>query len=549
MPQTAIGVVGSDNQTPLYQPDGRWNTWSIHEIYLGQEGLNKYVPKVNDYVVEPESGNMFKVANLSNVTFIPELVPVEITKQVRVEEITSASPGSYRLYYDKSVFPFTLAPDGLLHIFGSSSSFARIYQGAVIDPTKIISRRYNNSGVFIGHDIPLELVAYRSMDNYAIKSVPTCNTDKTLQDGEVCTIVVYDSDAKLKSKTVCIVDESTFVAQAYSEQKYITNIFLKSAFIQDTGSTDITYPVNLPTQSFNPIGVVQYNDGSQIEYPVDGTKFSLHGLSQFVSTIIGHRVPLVLNYRMDSTETGLATVETNGHFITRPYSLMVSSPNTSYNAKLYVYPVWVDGASGYRLSAFLTNLDRNILIDATNHIALSGNSPSFNPTAYGVTQRLILSIDLANISGVFNHFLHVQTVDIILRAPASDTAAQNLWEVASQVPSPGAYYGTNLRATIDAPTRMKVSVHNNLPTVQEFVNKLYNPTNSLFNPTTETSPLQPTHIEVTHLTESVVVPLVDYASPIQFTHEVTYLSNVTVGFFRQSTNGYLKLSVAALTVR
>lgn len=252
---------------------------------------------------------------------------------------------------------------------------------------------------------------------------------------------------------------------------------------------------------------------------------------------------------MDSTESGLATVTASGHYITRPYSMLVSSPNTSYNAKLYVYPVWVDNANGYVLSAYLTNLDRNILIDVSNKIALAGNSPSFNPTAYGVTQRLILSVDLANASGVFNHFLHVQTVDIILRAPASDNAVQNIWEAASQVPSPGAYYGTNLRATIDPATRRKVSIGNSFSTAAEFLSKVYAPTNALFNPATETSPLAPTHLEVTHQTESVVIPIPNFASPIQFSHDVPYLTNVTVAFLRQTTSGYLKLSVAALTVR
>lgn len=549
MSQTAIGVVGQDGYTPIYQPDGRWALWSIHEIYLGAEGLNRYVPKVGDWVVEPESGDMYKVATLSEVTFIPELVPVEVKKQVTVEEITSESASTFRIYFDKSVLPYTLSVDGFLRVNGMSCSFARIYRGYLIDPTKIISRRYNNSGVFVGHDIPLELVKFQSADNYAVKSIPTCNTDQDLPTGEVCTVVVYDSNGKFKAKTTCIVEETTFVAQAYAEQRYITEIFIKSAFISDTTSNTIQYPVNLPVQSFNPIGVVQYNDGSQVEYPVDGTKFSLYGMEQFVSTIIGHRVPLVLKYRMDSTEAGLASVTMEGHDIVRPYSLMVSSSNTSYNAKLYVYPVWVDSANGYRLSAYLTNLDRNICLDVTNHIALSGNSPSFNPTAYGITQRLIFSIDLANVSGVFNHFLHVQTVDIVLRAPANDSAVANIWEVACQVPSPGAYYGTNLRATIDPPTRKKLSIHNNLASVNDFITKVYNPTNALFNPETETGSLTPTHLRVGHLAEEITIPITDYANAIQFTNEISYFQNVTVTFLRQTTTGFLQLSVAALTVR
>lgn len=549
MSNTAIGVVGSDSYTPLYQPDARWTIWSIHDIYMGAEGLNKFIPKVGDYVIEPESGNMFKVADLSLLTFIPELVPVELRKEVTVDEIRATSTGSHRIYFDKSVSPYTLAVDGLLRVHGSSASYARIYRGQFIDPTKIISRRFNNSGVFIGHDIPLELVAFNSHDNYAIKSVPTCSTDQDLPDGEVCTVVIFDSNSKVLSRTTCLLEETTFVAQAYAEQKYITQIFLKSAFITDTTANNIAYPVNLPTQAFNPIGVVQYNDGSQIEYPVDGDKFSLYGLDQFVSTIIGHRIPLVLKYRMDANESGLASVQTDHHYITRPYSMVVSSPNTSYNAKLYVYPEWVDAVNGYRLTGYLTNLDRNIMLEVTNYLSLASNSPSFNPTGYGLTQRLMFSIDLANVSGVFNHFQHIQTVDIILRAPAADAAIQNIWEAASQVPSPGSYYGTNLRAITDPATRKKLSIGNNIATVDDFLTKVYNPTNPLFNPTTETSAPKPTHMEVSHLGESVVVPMTDYTAPIQFTNEILHLRNIQVVFMRQTPQGFLKLAMAVMTVR
>ncbi|MBF6682381.1 hypothetical protein, partial [Acinetobacter baumannii] len=77
-------------------------------------------------------------------------------------------------------------------------------------------------------------------------------------------------------------------------------------FVENSRTNDINYPVNLPVPSFNPIAVVQYNDGSQVEYPVNGDKFSLFGLEQFPSTIIGHSVPLVLSYRLDPNEAALA---------------------------------------------------------------------------------------------------------------------------------------------------------------------------------------------------------------------------------------------------
>lgn len=549
MTDSAIGIVGVDGATPRYDPFGKWQMWSIHEIYTGDLGQNKFIPKVNDYVIEPETGITYVVTDLNNVTFIPELKPVTIKQSISIDEVLSSTHDNYRIYYDKSITPFTLSVDGFMRIYSSTATIARIYKGSFIDPTKIISRRYDNSGNFIGHDIPLEVVSYNSHDNYAVKSIPSCNTNVELQDGETCIVVVFDSNGKVLTKATCLVEETTYVAQAYAEQKYITNIFLKSVFIDTAQSTDINYPVNLPIPSFNPIGVVQYNDGSQIEYPVDGNKFKLYGLDQFVSTIIGHKVPLVLSYRMDSNESALASVDSDNHYVTRPYNLVVSNPNRSYNVKLFVYPVWVDGINGYTYKAFLMNLDRNILYDVTNKLSLTTNSPSFNPLAYGITQRITFSLDLADVSGIYNHFLHVQTVDIVLRGPATDNSLTNIWEVSSQVPTTVPYYGTNLKATRDPATNAKIEIHNNIQTVQEFIAKLYRTTIPLYNPITELEAPEPTHIEVRYLNETILQPIANFKEIFMFSTPIPQYSNVEVIFYKEVLSGYLKLSIASLTVR
>jgi len=43
----AIGVVGVDGITPIYAADARFAIWSIEEIYRGELGLNKHIPKLN----------------------------------------------------------------------------------------------------------------------------------------------------------------------------------------------------------------------------------------------------------------------------------------------------------------------------------------------------------------------------------------------------------------------------------------------------------------------------------------------------------------------
>jgi hypothetical protein len=546
---TAIGIVGTDGYTPIYNPDGRWEVWNINEIYMGGVGQNKFIPKVNDWVVDPAAGSVFIVTDLNNVTLVPELATVNLNQTTIIDEIIVSTNDNYRIYYDKSTTPYTLAVDSFARIYSNSATTARIYRGEFIDNTKIISRRYDNSGNFLGHDIPLSLVAYNSHDNYSVKWIPTCNTTAELNDGEPCLVVVFNATGKVLGKIRCIVDETTYVAPSYAEHKYITNIFLKSAFIDITNPETIEFPVNLPLASFNPIGVVQYNDGTQVEYPVDGTKFTLYGLDSFISTIIGHRVPLVLSYKMAPTESALATVTSDNYFVTKPYTLVVSNPNTSYNVKLFIYPEWLDTLNGYRLKAYLMNLDRNILFDVTSAIYPAVSSPAFNPVGYGNIQRLTFNINLQNVSPIFNYFIHSQTVDIILRGPATDDSNPNLWEVATQIPSTVGLYGTSLRAQLIGVTNNIINISNGYTTVEQFLNNTYYKSAPIINPITETTPIVPTHMEVKYINETIRVPIEQFNNNIVFTNNLTRLKNVEVVFLKQTPLGMLNLSIVSMTIR
>lgn len=545
----AIGVVGEDGYTPIYQPDARWEMWSLHDIYRGGTGKNKFIPKVDDYVVEPESGLMYVVVSIDQVTMIPELALVTIKQSFANDELLSTTADNYRVYYDKSVKPYTLTVDGFMHTYSTTASFARIYRGTDIDPTKIISRRFDNNGNFVGHDIPMVMVSFNSHDNFGVKSVPGCNCEVELVDGEPCTVVVFDSNSKVVTKANCIIEETTFVAQAYAEQKYITQIFLKSVFIDATQHDIINFPVNLPVKSFNPIAVVQYNDGSQVEYPIDGDKFNLYGLDQFTSTILGHKVPLVLSYKMDANEAALANVNNDGFVVTRPYTLVVSQANRSYNVKMFVYPQWVDDVTGYTYKVYMTNLDRNVLYDITSVVSLGHNSPTFIPNAYGITQRLTFTVDLASVNSSFRSFVHVQTVDIVLRGRATDTSLPNIWEVGTQVPTDRPYYGTNLRATLHPATRRKLNIGNNLETLEDFLDKVYWATLPQFDPSTELEAPTPTHMEVRYLNKTVFVKVEDYKEDVLFDVDIPNYSTVEVIFYKETVGGYLKLSIASMTVR
>ena len=544
-----VGIIGTDGYAPILSPE-KWTMWSMHEIYLGHEGLNKFIPRVSHYIIEPDTGNTYKVEYLNEVTYIPSLVPIVIKQTIDINEIISSTNDNFRVYYDKSISPYSLAVDGLVRIYSNTATHARIYRGNNIDANEVISKRYDNNGNLIGMDVPLTMVAFNSHDNYAIKSIPTCNTTAELLDGEPCSVVVFDSNGKVVSRVNCIVEETTYIAPAFAEQKFITEIFLKTPFIEVGEPEIINYPVNLPMDSFHPIGVVQYNDGSQVEYPVDGDKFRLYGIESFVSTIIGHNIPLVLSYRMDSNEAALTNVHTlAGRYVTRDFKLKVSNPNTSYNVKLYIYPVWVDRVNGYRLKAYLMNLDRNVLFDVTQLITLSTNSAPFNPLLYNIIQRVSFNIDLNNVSSIYNSFIYTQTIDIVLRGHADESTINNIWEVKTQIPTATGFYGTNIIAVRNNTSHNKITISNNLNTVEDFLASTYRKIDPLSNPITETQAPDPTHIEVRYNNESKIIPIGSFKDVITFTSNVTRFDTIDIVFLRNVLSNYLKLGVLSMIVR
>jgi hypothetical protein len=408
---------------------------------------------------------------------------------------------------------------------------------------------YDNNGNFIGNDVALEMVQFNSHDNYATKVIKTCNTNMDLQDGEILTIVVLGSGGRVLSKRGVIVENTTFVARAFNEQKYITNIFLRSPFVSMVDPNIINYPVNLPISSFNPIAVVQYNDASQVEWPVDGTKFEIEGLTPFVSTIIGHKVPLVLRYKLDPTEATVAGLTSDYVYITKPYELVVSEPNTSYNVQLNVFPVWSNATASYVLKAYLTNLDRNICFDVTSFLTIATNSPAFNPTLYGITQRITFRVNLRDVSSLYNYFIYTQVTDIVLRAPVPDTSHPTPWEVGIRVPSTIPNYGENNIATRNPTHPEKLRLHSGGLDLDTWLNHIYIRSQPLLNPLSETSPMTPSHMKIIYNGNEVIVPVTQYNTDITMPVNVNLYESVTVIFMKQISTGYLILSAAMLSIR
>lgn len=556
---------GIDGITPLYEPEKGFKFHSKFNVYMGQEGKNMIVPNPDDIVIHPHTGVMERVVRIDQQTYIPELSKINRDDDKSLTEIIASTDNNYRIYYDADQEPPTLTVDTFFRTYSDESVTARIFRGTNPDNDKVISQVFNNSGEFIGNDIRLVLAEeHDPSKNRTIKSIPSCNTNTPLRDGEACLIVIYGSDGRVTGKAIALIEGTSYIRETWNLQKQIENISIRSVFLDNGDKTTIRYPITLPIDSYFPIGVVHYTDGTTTEMIVDGTKFSLLGkdkvrvgggagdvISSFSPTSIGHRVPLVLTYKMDAGESTTMLTSYDRHTIPVPYTLVVSDANRSYNVQLYAYPEWVGVNSGYRLRVFLLNLDRDISYEVTDLISVTTNSAVFNPMAYGSVQRLDLSIDLANVSKLYKSFIHTQIVSIILRGRA-DAVLDTIWEVASEYPTESGLYGEKLKAKPLNTEQTSISINSGITNLEEFLARVYYATKPITDPINDAKglPPTPTHIGIKAIgQDEVIIDLLDFMKPVNFPRAVVKYSNVELHFYKDVVNKYLKLGVSCITIR
>lgn len=447
----------SDGIVPVYNPDQRWTTWALQDLYLGTVGSNKYVGKVNDYVVDYTTDEQWIISALDPTTYVPTLSPIRrIVSPADIDTtdlLYADGPGipgeTYRAYIDKSVVPYKLTLDQRSRVYSVLSKYAKIFQGSKLTGTdKVVSAYYDASGNFLGENIPLVLVSQATGVNYAVKTVPTCYTKFDLSPGEILTAVLYDDAGGVVSTRQYLVTESTFIRSTDAQAKYITGVTIDSPFLSESNPNLIEYPLNVPLAGFNLFGIVNYSDGSKLRMPIDGTKFSLMGFQQYVATVVGQKFKFTVKYTLSPDEIvytagGLPTTD---KFVAQTYEARTLNVDGSYTLKLYCVPVWMSDVNQYRLEWYLYNLDRTISINVTPYIKYATNLPGFQPAAYGVNQQVQVSVNLNDVNGVYKKFVFTQTLSITLYRQATDHSG-NPW-VISYEPGQDPPYGKNVVAKV-----------------------------------------------------------------------------------------------------
>jgi len=548
-------IAGIDGIVPIYQPNLRWSTWALNEIYLGQEGQDRYVPNVKDYVVNTDTDQRWKVVAVDPTTLIPtldEIIPENVGAFSDYDILLGVGPGTqsdtYRVYLDKSVMPHTLSVDARLKVAGSMVTKAMIFKGSELSGTsKVISALYDQTGTLLGQAIPLELVAMEGNNNISVKTVPVCHTLEELPDGEVVTAVFYSDNGRVVSKRQLLIENTAFIRNTDASVKYIIGISLESPFLSHSDNRLIQYPLNVPLNGLGLIGVVQYSDGSKIRLPVDGTKFSIFGFEGYLSSIIGQKFNLVLKYSLSVGEVVYGSNVADGQFITQKYKATTVKADGAYTVKLYGYPVWVDAINGYVLEWFMYDLNRNNFYRVTPYVKFNTNTRAFNPTLYGINQQLSVSINLKDVNGSFTPYIHAQIINISLMGPGTERTTN--WTVGF-TPNQDPQYGQNNFAatTFINQNLWKVKLDSGYVSLASWLEHLYYNTLPLSDSSKEAVPPAPNYFTIVVGNDRLEFPISQWNQELTISDAVPDNTTLFISFFLRTPDNDIHLSIAGLPI-
>lgn len=545
----------SDNSVivPIKDPDRGFRTWHIDEIYDGQ-GPGRYVPNVDDMVWSWVQG-AYRVTDVDYTTCHSTLAKYEPPKDPEVvgedDVLLGGGPGfqseSYRVYVDDSVTPHTLAVDARCRIYNPTVTGYKLFKGNDYGSDgKVISRRYDQNGTYLGELLPLEPLNDEEDGSLVGLSPAVGYTIDSLEDGEPVTAVFYNPEGSAVSIARLLVKKTAFIRQAYANQKYITGIRIESPFISDADPKTLEYPINMPVQALAMMGVVTYSDGGSKRIPIDGEKFILHGLDTFIPTILGQKIPLVLTYRLSAGEAAYDAQNGAVTHVSESYHAKTVEVDGAYSVKLFVYPTWIDSANGYRLEYFLYNLDREEVYDATPFVRLATNSPSYNPTLYGQVQNLTLSVNLNEVNGQFSSYRHVQTVGVTLREEGDIDAAN--WEIQYTPNQEPIFGGVGMAAHFEFVNteyhRLDISLE--AGSKEDWLSKIYEPTQPLYNPRIEAEPPRPTHFKLYFNNRRIEYTIDQWDAELEVPNDLSEGETLYVEFIKRTAQTDLQLAIAGL---
>lgn len=540
---------------PVFSPNQGYRQWLMSEIFTGPNGSGNMVPNVDDTILDYTRG-ILRVITSDPTTGLSTWVDWKVPTSGefdREDILLGIGPGPdyemARCYINQSVTPHTLAINTHLHTYGSRTKYCKVFLGTDITSAnaRVISAMYNQSGQYVSENIPMVLAEHNEATNYTKQAPAVGYTNDKLKDGEVVTIVFYNDLAGVVGYNKLIVANTQFIRKAEASQLYITDISLESPFLADSEANTIYAPLNLPVEALTLTGRVHYSNGSTIDVPINKGKMQLYGLDNYIATIIGQPAPLSLIYNLDSNEASLNVLGDVTKHIEKKYMIRTTDVVGAYSVKLFVIPKWVNPATGWRLEYILYNLDRGDFYYATPYVEAGINSAVYDPLLYGVSQNLVVAVDLNKVDPRLKPFRHVQSFKIALmnNGIADDTPYLLAYD-----PGQNPEYGANLSARLKliAISQWQMDISQGKLSLAEWLSVMYDPIKPLYDPTTESGPLVPTHFVTSINGIRTEYPISDWNKSLASQTGGVIGAPVIIEWVRKTAGATLQLGCSGLKI-
>lgn len=546
---------------PISDPNRGHRRWLKSEIYTGPNGTGRYVPNEEDEAWDWVTG-LWRVVTVNRTTGLSQLVqyiPPNTGESVSEEDILlGVGPGyqseSYRVYLDTSVIPHVLAIDSRLRVYGTTVSAVKVFWGTDIsDESKVISAMYDQGGTLLGENIPLELVqmpnnpqsGVPSAINYAVKTPMVGYTSQKLPDNEPVTVVMYDDVGNVTSIAKLLIMNTAFIRTTDASKKFITSIHLDSPFLSEGDDSLLKFAINMPVDALNARGVVTYSDGSKKIMPVDGTKFNLYGLQNFIATIVGQKIELVLSYKLSADEYVYGASASLQKHLSIPYWATTTRLDGAYSVKLFCFPQWVDDITGFKLRWFLFNLNRSEFHEVTSLVTFGVNSLPFDPISYGPIQRVTVGINMNDLDSSYSNWRHSQTIGIALLAPGNEIS--NGWNI-EYSPGQAELYGKGLRAisTFVNVNNWKLKIDCGLELQSTWLQKVFYNAEPLVNTQSENRAPEPNHFVLMIGNKEYTYPIDRWNTELLVTSVPANGEPLFIRFIRRLPENDLQLGIGGM---